>query len=69
MTLGQPLRELERARADLRQTRESTPGWADERRRRFDSQRLTPMEEAGARLAAALKRAEEEFSAAQRLIG
>jgi hypothetical protein len=69
MTLSQALTELERARSDLRQVRASTSGWADVRRRRFDDQRLAPIEEAGARLAAALERAQEQFSAAQRLIG
>lgn len=67
--MDQPISNLERARADLRRARDSTPGWADARRRDFDNHKLTPLDDAGARLALALKRAQEQFRAAQRLIG
>jgi hypothetical protein len=69
MELDDSLKELERALSDLRRVRDSTTAWSDEVRQRFDDQRLAPIEEAGTRLIAAIRKTQEQFSTAQRLIG
>lgn len=66
--LDDPLDELQRALADLRRARDETTAWSDEGRRVFDEQRLDPLDEAGARILAAIRKAQEQFSDASRQI-
>jgi hypothetical protein len=68
MRLDDSLRELEQALGDLRRVRESTTAWSDDVRHRFDDQRLTPMDEAGTRLVRAIRKSQEQFRIALRLI-
>ena len=70
MALENPLGELQRARAELARVRESTAtAWSDELRHQFDRGRLDPMDEAVNRLIAAVRRAQEHVSSAQRILG
>lgn len=69
MDLDDALRELERALWDLRRVRDSSAAWSDETRTRFEAQRLTPLEEAGVRLLENIRKAQDAFSRAQRLMG
>ena len=70
MDLEAPLDELARARADLARVRESTgTAWSDKLRRDFDRARLDPMDDALARLTVALRRAQDQFNSAQRILG
>jgi hypothetical protein len=69
MALENPLGELERAQAELARVRESTAAaWSDELRRRFDQGCLDPMDEAVCRLMTALRRAQDQFASAQRIL-
>jgi hypothetical protein len=70
MALENPLAELARARAELARVRESTAtAWSDELRQKFDRARLDPMDEAVARLLTAMRRAQDQFASAQRILG
>lgn len=68
MNLDDSLDDLERALAALRQVRDDTTEWSDDVRTRFDDQRLTPLDEAGIQLIAAIKRAQDGFGNAERLV-
>lgn len=62
MTLSDDIRATQLARSDLRRAAENANGWNDEVRRRFDSNRLAPLEDAGETLLRALSGAEESYS-------
>lgn len=68
MTLDGPIREAQAARAELAKVASSTQGWSDRQRQAFDNQRLKPLADAGARLVAALQRAQEQCARAERLL-
>jgi hypothetical protein len=70
MALEAPLAELERARAELARVRESTAtGWSDKLRQQFDRGRLDPIDDAVARLVIAVRRAQDQVTSAQRILG
>lgn len=68
MTLEGPIREVEAARNELTKTALAATGWSDKQRQYFESQRLKPLDTAGAQLLAALQRAEEQCVQAERLL-
>jgi hypothetical protein len=68
MSFEESLRRIETARADLRRSHADSSAWSDDVRRRFDAQRLTPLEEAGTRITVALRMAQERCDAAERLL-
>lgn len=68
MTLRDPIRQTETARAELAKSSSSTQAWADQQRQSFDDQRLQPLAEAGRRLAEALRKADEQLAQAERLL-
>lgn len=68
MILGDPIRHVETARAELRKVADSTGGWSDEKRQAFDSQRMSPLDAAGARLLSQLRKAQERCLAAERML-
>jgi len=68
VTLDDPIRQVETARAELAKVAGSTHGWSDRQRQTFDGQRLKPLDEAGARLSAALQKAREQCAQAERLL-
>jgi hypothetical protein len=68
MSLSEAARMVETARAELERTRSDTAGWSDELRQRFDAQRFKPLTDAATKMAVALKKAQEQFDAAQRMI-
>jgi hypothetical protein len=67
MTLEGPIRQVETARAELGKV-SGTDGWSDKQRHTFDSQRMKPLDTAGARLLSALQRAHEQCQQAERLL-
>jgi hypothetical protein len=70
MMLEAPLGELERARAELARVRESTAAtWSDKLRQEFDRGRLDPIDDAVARLVIAVRRAQDQFTSAHRILG
>ncbi len=68
MTFEGPMRQAETARGELSQVAGSTQAWSDKQRHEFDSQRMKPLAEAGARLTAALQKAEEQCQATLKLL-
>lgn len=68
MILDGSIRQLESARIELIQVASSTEAWSDKQRQAFDSQRMKPLGEAGARLMTALQKAQEQCVAAERLL-
>lgn len=69
MTLENTLRQVETARAELAKAVGNAGGWSDQQRRTFDSQRVGPLDTAGARLLDALRKAQERCARAERLLG
>jgi hypothetical protein len=69
MALEDPIRGVEMARNELTQAANSSTGWSDKQRHQFDSQRIQPLHEAGARLQRALQKASQQSDAAQKLLG
>ena len=68
MTLDEPIREVETARAELNKVAVSTTGWSDQQRHDFDGQRMKPLDTAGGRLESALRKAQERCAQAERLL-
>ena len=68
MILDDPIRQVETARAELSKVTASTGGWSDKQREAFDSQRITPLDAAGGRLLSQLRKAQEQCTAAERLL-
>jgi hypothetical protein len=68
MTLEGPIRQVETARAELNKIASSADGWSDKQRHTFDSQRMKPLDMAGARLLTALQKAQEKCAQAERLL-
>ncbi len=68
MTLENALREVETARVQLRAVASRAQGWADNQREQFDKQRMKPLDDAAARLIAALQRANEQCQAAMSML-
>lgn len=68
MTLEGPIRDVERARADLSNVAKNADGWSDGQRRAFDRERLRPLDVAGSRLEVALRKAQEQCAGAERLL-
>lgn len=68
MTLENTLREVETAHVQLRAVASSAQGWADNQREQFDKQHMKPLDDAAARLIAALQRANEQCQAAMRML-
>ena len=68
MTLEGPIRQVETARTELGKVARSTGGWSDQQRDAFDSQRMTPLDTAAARLLSALRKAQEQCAQAERLL-
>ncbi len=67
-TLDGPLREAEVELIELHKAARNTPAWSDAQRRQFDENRMKKLDEAGDKLAAALRRAKEQCAAAERLL-
>ena len=61
MTLDDDIRATQIAKSDLRRAAENAHGWNDEVRRRFDSNRLAPLEAAGETLLRALTKAQRSY--------
>lgn len=68
MTLEGPIRQVETARAELGSAANNADGWSDKQRHTFDSQRMKPLDTAGARLLSALQKAQEQCAKAERLL-
>lgn len=68
MSLQEPIRKVESARIELNRVAANTQGWSDGQRADFDNQRMKPLSDAGARMAAALMKAQEQCVAARRLL-
>lgn len=68
MSLDGPLRQVEIAGVELKKAAGSNQAWADQQRRAFDAQRMKPLLDAGARLRAALQKAQEQCAKAERLL-
>ena len=68
MILEGPIYQAENARGELTKAVRSADRWSDNLRQQFDAQRLTPLNEAGRRLIAALKKAAEQGAKAERLL-
>lgn len=56
------------ARALLDRASRDSERWSDDLRQRFDAQRLKPLHAAGSSLETALKKAQQECEAAERLL-
>ena len=57
-----------RQRSMLNRARSGSEGWSDDLRERFDAARFRPLTDAGARVVQALKKAQEQCAAAERLL-
>lgn len=69
MTMGDALREVERAVDSLRRLATDSSGWTDQQRVRFDQQRLQPLLQAGDLLIAALRRADDDLERVRHALG
>jgi hypothetical protein len=68
MSYQETQQRVESARADLARTQDKTAGWADEQRRKFDTNRMKPLADAGVRLTMALQEMGEQAELAERLM-
>lgn len=67
MSLDAVIRQVEQAKSELAKAVATATGWSDQQRESFDQQRMRPLNDVAARLATALRRAEEQIKAAARL--
>jgi hypothetical protein len=68
MILEGPIRQVEIAQAEFRSVADNATGWSDQQRHTFDSQRIRPLVSAGTQLLSALRKAQEQCAAAERLL-
>ena len=68
MRFQESLQLAQEAQAELERARSGSEGWSDELRQRFDAARFRPLVEAGASVVQALKKAQEQCAAAERLL-
>lgn len=68
MTLDGPIRDLDSALSELHRAASDSDAWDDQERRRFDADRLTPLANAGRRLASTLTRAQQKLRTAEALL-
>lgn len=67
--MGDTLREVQQSVDLLRRAGDESSGWADAQRERFDRQRMQPLLDAGERLIAALRQADDDLTRARRDLG
>jgi hypothetical protein len=68
MRFEESVRLAQEAQAELERARSGSEGWSDDLRQRFDAARFRPLTDAGVRLMQALKKAQEQCAAAERLL-
>jgi len=68
MRFQESLQLAQEAQAELERARSGSEGWSDDLRQRFDAARFRPLTDAGARVVQALKKAQEQCAAAERLL-
>jgi len=68
MSFADAERQVEAAAAALARAGAGAPGWADEQRQTFETQRMKPLAGAAARLVTALRKAQEAQQATERLL-